>query len=181
MAILDFYQLVEARQSCRAYDSSREVEPDKINRIIEAARLAPSACNSQPWHLITVVDPERRSQVVHALTSIGMNRWAEQATAFIVIVQESPNFTARLGGWIKNKHFPLIDCGIVASHITFAATHEGLGSCVLGWFDEKQMRKILEIPRSKRVLMVISLGYATDEHRTHNRKPLSEISSSEKY
>lgn len=178
---MDFYQLVEARQSCRAYDSTREVEQDKLVRIIEAARLAPSACNSQPWHLITVTDANRRSEVAHALTSIGMNKWAEQATAFIVIVQESPNFTARLGGWIKNKHFPLIDCGIVSSHITLAATQEGLGSCILGWFDEKHMRKILNIPRSKRVLMVVSLGYAKDEHRQHQRKSLEEMSSSEKY
>lgn len=181
MSFADFYQLVEARQSCRAYDSSREVEPDKLARIIEAARLAPSACNSQPWHLITVTDANRRKEVAQALTSIGMNKWADQATAFVVIVQESPNFTARLGGWIKNKHFPLIDCGIVSSHITLAATQEGLGSCILGWFDEKRMRQILEIPRSKRVLMVVSLGYATDEHRQHQRKPINEMSSSEKY
>lgn len=177
----DFYQLVEARQSCRSYDSAREIESEKLARIVEAARLAPSACNSQPWHLISVVDKDHRTQVAQALTSIGMNKWAEQATAFIVIVQESPNFTARLGGWIKNKHFPLIDCGIVSSFITLAATQEGLGSCILGWFDEKQMRKILKIPRSKRVLMVVSLGYATDEHRTHQRKSLGEMSSSEKY
>jgi nitroreductase len=110
-----------------------------------------------------------------------MNKWAEQAAAFIVIVQESPNFTARLGGWIKNKHFPLIDCGIVSSHITLAATQEGLGSCILGWFDEKRMRKILNIPRSKRVLLVVSLGYTKDEHREHQRKLLEDMSSSEMY
>lgn len=178
---MDLYQLIEARQSCRAYDSTREVEQEKLVRIIEAARLAPSACNSQPWHLITVTDANRRKEVAHALTSIGMNKWAEQAAAFIVIVQESPNFTARLGGWIKNKHFPLIDCGIVSSHITLAATQEGLGSCILGWFDEKRMCKILQIPRSKRVLMVVSLGYATDTHRQHQRKSLNEMSSSERY
>ena len=178
---MDFYQLVEARQSCRAYDSTREVEMEKLTRIIEAARLAPSACNSQPWHLITVTDVNRRQEVAQALTSIGMNKWVDQATAFVVIVQESPNFTARLGGWIKNKHFPLIDCGIVSSHITLAATQEGLGSCILGWFDEKRMRQILEIPRSKRVLMVISLGYATDPHSKHQSKPLDEMSSNEKY
>ncbi len=181
MSFVDFYQLVEARQSCRAYDSTRDVEPEKLARIVEAARLAPSACNSQPWHLITVTDANLRAEVADALTSMGMNRWADQATAFIVIVQESPNFTARLGGWIKNKHFPLIDCGIVSSHITLAATQEGLGSCILGWFDEKHIRQILGIPRSKRVLMVISLGYATDAHRQHQRRPLSEMSSNEKY
>lgn len=178
---MDFYQLVEERQSCRSYDSTREIPQEKLNRIIEAARLAPSACNSQPWRFITITNRTNRDKVADALTSMGMNKWASQATAFIVIVQESPNFTARLGGWIKNKHFPLIDCGIAASHITLAATAEGLGSCILGWFDEKQLRNILQIPRSKRILMVISLGYPIDEHRQHIRKPLSDISSSERY
>ena len=178
---MDFYNLVEERQSCRAYDSSREVSQESLNRILEVARLAPSACNSQPWHLITITHPDNRMKVAEALTSMGMNKWASQATAFIVIVQESPNFTARLVGLIKNKHFPLIDCGIVASHITLAATAEGLGSCILGWFGEKQLRNILQIPRSKRILMVVSLGYPLDEHRQHIRKPLSDICSPEKY
>ena len=126
----DFYALVEKRQSCRDYDATREVEEAKIQRILEAGRLAPSACNSQPWHLIAVTQPQLLNEMADALASMGMNRWASQARAFIVIVQEQPNFTARLGGWIKNKHFPLIDCGIVASHITLAATQEGLGGSI---------------------------------------------------
>lgn len=178
---MKFTELAESRQSCREYDSSREIEADKLQRIIETARLAPSACNSQPWHLITVTDPERRKEVADALTSMGMNKWVSQAAAFIVIVQESPNFTARLGGWVKNKHFPLIDCGIVASYITLAATDEGLGSCILGWFGEKKLRRALNIPRSKRILMAVSLGYAADNHREHIRKPLDEIHSNETY
>lgn len=178
---MGFLDLAEARQSCRAYDSRREVEPDKLQRIVEAARLAPSACNSQPWHIISVIDVDRRKEVAEALSSMGMNRWAADATAFMVIVQESPNFTARLGGWVKNKHFPLIDCGILASFITLAATDEGLGSCILGWFGEKKLRKTLNIPRSKRILMAVSLGYAADNHREHIRKPLGEIHSNETY
>ncbi len=176
-----FSELAEARQSCRAYDSTRAIEPDKLQRITEAARLAPSACNSQPWHIITVTDTNNRKDVAEALTSMGMNRWAANATAFMVIVQESPNFTARLGGWIKNKHFPLIDCGILASFITLAATDEGLGSCILGWFGEKKLRKALNVPRSKRILMVISLGYATDAHREHIRHDIGKIHSRETY
>lgn len=178
---MDFLELVELRQSCRSYDLTREVEPEKINYILECARLAPSACNSQPWHLIVVTDKDKRIAVAQALTSLGMNAWASQATAFIVIVQEAPNFTARLGGWIKNKHFPLIDCGIVNEHITLAATQQGLGSCILGWFDEKQLKKILSIPRNKRVLTVVSLGYGTDTHREHIRHSLDKISSENKY
>lgn len=177
----DFYNLVEQRQSCRKYDYTKEVEPDKLQRILSAARLAPSACNSQPWHLIAVADKEHRTAVAGALASMGMNKWASQATAFIVIVQESPNFTARLGGWVKNKHFPLIDCGIVASYICLAATSEGLGSCILGWFGERQLRKLLDIPRSKRVLMVVALGYSLDAQREHIRNKIEEMSSFERY
>lgn len=177
----DFYALVEKRQSCRDYDATREVEEAKIQRILEAGRLAPSACNSQPWHLIAVTQPQLLKEMADALASMGMNRWASQARAFIVIVQEQPNFTARLGGWIKNKHFPLIDCGIVVSHITLAATQEGLGSCILGWFDEKRVKRMLAIPRSRRVLMVVSLGYSNEEHRTHNRRDIESIASFNRY
>lgn len=178
---MEFLELVELRQSCRSYDSSKEIEPEKIDYILQCARLAPSACNSQPWHLIVITDKNKSKEVANSLTSLGMNTWVSQATAFIVVVQESPNFTARLGGWIKNKHFPLIDCGIVNEHITLAATQQGLGSCILGWFNEKQLKKTLSIPRNKRVLTVISLGYATDIHRQHIRKSIEDISSTNKY
>ena len=140
------YDLIAARQSDRGYDVSRKVEHEKIDRIIEAGRLAPSACNSQPWHFVVVDEPDKCHEVADSLASMGMNKFAYEAPCFIVVVQESPNFTARLGGWIKNKHFPLIDCGIATSNITLAATEEGLGSCILGWFDEKRLKKTLGIP-----------------------------------
>lgn len=111
----DFYKLVDERQSDRGYDTERSVPREAVMRIVDAARRAPSACNSQPWHFIVVDKPELCAEVADALTSIGMNKFASQAPCFIVLVQEAPNFTARLGGWIKNKHFPLIDCGIAAS------------------------------------------------------------------
>ena len=137
---MDIYDLIEKRQSDRAYDSSRTVEPEKIERIVSAVRLAPSACNSQPWHLIVVDDPEKVKVVAKAMNSMGLNKFATEAPCHILIVQESPNFTARIGGWIKNKHYPLIDCGIAASYLTLAATQEGLGSCIMGWFDEKKLQ-----------------------------------------
>ena len=177
----EIYDLIEQRQSDRAYDSDRPVERGKIERIIGAARLAPSACNSQPWHFVVVDDPAKCREVADALASMGMNKFAAQAPCFIVIVQESPNFTARLGGWIKNKHFPLIDCGIAASYITLAATAEGLGSCIMGWFDEKRLKRRLGIPPGKRVLLVVALGYSTQPHRDKSRRPINEISSFNQY
>ena len=162
----NIYELINRRQSDRAYDPSRPVEREKAERIVEAARLAPSACNSQPWHFIVVDEPEKCRETAAALASMGMNKFAE-----------SPNFTARLGGWIKNKHFPLIDCGIAASYITLAATAEGLGSCIMGWFDEKRLKRLLGIPSSKRVLLVVALGYSVQQHREKSRRPLGEVAS----
>lgn len=178
---MDIYSLIENRQSDRKYDSNRKVEAEKIQRIVEAARLAPSACNSQPWRMIVVDDSEKCREVTDAVVSLGMNGFAVDVPVHIVIVEEAPNFTARLGGWVKNKHFPNIDCGILASHITLAATAEGLGSCILGWFDQKKMRKALSIPSSKRVILDIVIGYSTDNHRNKARKPIEKVISHNKY
>ena len=178
---MDIYDLIEKRQSDRAYDSSRTVEPEKIERIVSAVRLAPSACNSQPWHLIVVDDPEKVKVVAEAMNSMGLNKFATEAPCHILIVQESPNFTATIGRWIKTKHYPLIACGIAASYLTLAATQEGLGSCIMGWFDEKKLQKLLGIPSSKRILLDVAIGYSTQQHREKIRKDLNDIVSHNKY
>ena len=177
----DFYKLVDERQSDRGYDTERDVPREVVMRIVDAARRAPSACNSQPWHFIVVDKPELRAEVAEALISIGMNKFASQAPCFIVLVQEAPNFTARLGGWIKNKHFPLIDCGIAASYLTLAAADEGLGSCRMGGFDEKRLKRLLGVPRSRRVLLVVSLGYSTQPLRQKQRRALEAVMGDNKY
>lgn len=177
----DFYKLVDERQSDRGYDTERSVPREAVMRIVDAARRAPSACNSQPWHFIVVDKLELCAEVADALTSIGMNKFASQAPCFIVLVQEAPNFTARLGGWIKNKHFPLIDCGIAASYLTLAAADEGLGSCMMGWFDEKRLERLLGVPRSRRVLLVVSLGYSTQPLRQKQRRALDAVMGDNKY
>ena len=136
----DFLQLVNARQSDRAYDKSRLVEADKLECILEAGRLAPSACNAQPWRFVVVTDPSLAEKVGKAAAGLGMNKFAKDAPVHILVVEESANITSRLGGKLKGKHFPLIDIGIVAAHIVLAAESEGLGSCILGWFDEKEIK-----------------------------------------
>ena len=177
----DFLKLVEMRQSDRDYDRSRKVPEDAIRRIVDAGRLAPSACNSQPWHFVVVTRNDLLEQMSPILNQMNMNKFASSAPCFIVMVQEAPNFTARLGGWIKNRHFPLIDGGIAAAHITLAATAEGLGSCIMGWFDEKRLKKLLSIPSSKSVHLVISLGYSKQDHRQKQRHSIDEVMSFEKY
>ena len=177
-----FLELVQKRQSDRAY-LDKPVENDKIERILEAARLAPSACNSQPWKFIVVTDPEKRILVADATASklLSMNHFTKQAPVQLVVLEESGNFTSSVGGWVTDKHYPHIDLGIVAAHITLAATDEGLGSCIIGWCDEKKVRKALDIPKNKRVMMVILLGYSAQPLREKKRKKKEEIVSYDKY
>ncbi|MDR0421503.1 MAG: nitroreductase family protein [Proteiniphilum sp.] len=173
---MNFLELVSTRQSDRAFDATRPVEKEKTDRIIEAARLAPSACNAQPWHLIVVDDPDLKDKVAAATTarSPGINRFTRQAPLHIILVEEKVNITSGLGGWMKRKDYAQMDLGILAAHIILAARAEGLGSCILGWFDEPRMRQILSIPPTKRVWLDIAIGYSTQPLRPKKRKPLAE-------
>lgn len=177
-----FLELVQSRQSDRTY-LDKPVEKEKIDRILEAARLAPSACNSQPWKFIVVTDPEKRMLVADATASkiLSMNHFTKQAPVQLVVIEESGNFTSSVGGWAKDKYYPHIDLGIAAAHITLAATDEGLGSCIIGWCDEKKVRKALDIPKNKRVMLVILLGYTNQPFRDKKRKTKEEIISYDKY
>lgn len=177
-----FLELAKTRQSDRAY-LDKPVEPEKINRILEAARLAPSACNAQPWKFVIVTDSEKRMQIADATASkvLSMNHFTKQAPVQLVLVEENANFTSTVGGWATNKHYPHLDLGIVASHICLAATDEGLGSCMIGWCDEKKVRKALDIPKNKRVMLVILLGYSAQPLREKKRKSADEIIKWEKY
>ena len=177
-----FLELVQHRQSDRAY-LDKPVETEKIERILEAARLAPSACNSQPWKFIVVTDPEKRLLVADATASklLSMNHFTKQAPVQLVVIEESGNFTSSVGGWVADKHYPHIDLGIVAAHITLAAADEGLGSCIIGWCDGKKVQKALDIPKNKRVMLVILLGYSAQPLREKKRKTKEEIVKYNKY
>jgi nitroreductase len=178
----EMLELIRIRQSDRSY-SDRAVEKDKLERIIEAGRMAPSACNAQPWKFIVVDDPELLSQLAVAASAklLGMNSFVGQAPLQIVVVREKANMSSRIGATVKNKDYSLIDIGIASENICLQSTAEGLGSCMIGWFDEKMVRKILHIPASKRVELIITIGYPAKEHRDKKRKPPEEIYSTNKY
>lgn len=209
---MDFLELASRRQSTRKYDINRPVEPEKIERIIEAARLAPSACNAQPWHFVVVneaelideaidaisnpaegetqpvhfviVDePELKNKVADAASArlLRMNHFTKQAPIHILLVEEKVNLSSGIGGVIKDKHFAYVDIGIAASHICLAAEAEGLGSCILGWFNESKIKKLLNIPDSKRVILDILIGYPAQELRPKKRKSTDEIVSYNTY
>jgi len=174
--------LIVSRQSDRKY-TDRPVEDTKLDRIIEAGRMAPSACNSQPWKFIVVTEPGLLAKIADAASAkiLGMNAFVGQAPALIVIVRENANFSSKIGGTIKQKDYSHIDIGIAAENICLQAEAEGLGSCMIGWFDESMVRKILGIPPSKRVEIIITLGYPAGEKRTKKRKPREITVSYNKY
>jgi nitroreductase len=178
----DILDLIKSRQSDRKY-SEKPVEKDKLDRILEAGRMAPSACNAQPWKFIVVDKPELLGKLAEAASAklLGMNMFVSQAPLMIVIVRESPNFTSKIGATIKNKDYSLIDIGIASENICLQAKAEGIGSCMLGWFDEKMVKNILEIPRSKRVELIITLGYSLSDKREKRRKPAEETVAYNKY
>ena len=181
---MDFLDLVRDRQSVRNYNPDRTVEREKLDRCIEAVRLAPSACNAQPWKLVIVDDPGIKKKIAQAASSkwIGFNRFTDHAPVFVVIVREDPNFTSKLGTVLKDKPYTIMDVGIAAAHFCLQAASEGLGTCMMGWFDETEVKKILGIPLKKRAELVISLGYpAREVTRQKIRKKKDEICSFNKY
>jgi len=181
---MQFSELVNQRQSVRRY-SDKTVEQDKIEIILKSAQMAPSACNSQPWHFIVCNDEIIRNKVAKATFSdlLNFNKFALQAPVIIVIVLEKPKNITKIGAAIKNREFPLYDIGIVAEHICLQATELGLGTCMLGWFNEKEIMNILSIPSHKRIGLVITLGYPKENYplRKKIRKKINEITSYNSY
>ena len=178
----EILSLIISRQSDRKY-SDRQVEEEKLGRIMEAGRMAPSACNAQPWKFIVVTESGLIAKIAEAASAklIGMNVFVGQAKAIIVVVREKPNLSSKVGATIKNKDYSLIDLGIATENICIQAKAEGIGSCIIGWFDEGEIRKLLSIPKSKRVELLITLGYSLSEQREKRRKPTDEVVSYNKY
>ncbi|MBR0535433.1 MAG: nitroreductase family protein [Clostridia bacterium] len=171
---MNFSEIALSRQSCRHYDEKRPVEEDKLQAILEAARLSPSACNGQPYH-ITVCKGEKAKAVAEHTKGMGLNKFSTQAPIVLVISEESYVSSAAAGAKIKGNDYRSIDIGILAAYITAEATAQGLSTCILGWLDDKKIRKECEI--SKPVRLVITLGYAHPEDKLRNkkRKELSDL------
>jgi nitroreductase len=179
----NFLDIVRTRQSTRAYDN-RAVEAEKVDRCIEAARMAPSACNAQPWKFIVVNDPDLKNAIADATRDriLPLNHFTKQAPVHVVIVREKANLTSSIGQVVKDREYPLMDIGGAAVHFCLQAVEEGLGTCIIGWFNEKKVRKLLSVPRNKRIELIITLGYpATEEIRPKNRKPKEEVVAYNRY
>ena len=174
---MKFLDLARSRQSVRRY-LDRPVDRAVIDRCLEAARLAPSACNSQPWSFLVVDDPAVVRAVSDAAFSgiYRMNRWAATAPVLIVVITGKSKYYTTLGGQVRDTRYNLIDVGIAGEHIALQAAEEGLGTCWMGWFNEKAVKRLLGLPRRTKTDIIISLGYPADERvREKQREPLDAI------
>ncbi len=174
---MNFMEIAEARQSCRAYDETKEVEQEKLEAILEAARIAPSACNGQPYK-ITVCKGEPAKEVALATRGMGgMNKFAVQAPVMLVISEMPYVKSAALGAKVKKNDYRSIDIGIVTAYITAEAAAQGLSTCILGWLDDSKIRQLCDLEYPAR--LVITLGYAkeSDPLRKKVRKDLTELVS----
>jgi nitroreductase len=174
---MHFKELIVLRESCRRYDP-RPVERENIEQIMEACRLAPSACNSQPWSFVIVDDPELKKLVAATTTGkvLQFNRFCFDAPVLVALVAEPPSWLSKIGSSIKDKDFYLMDIGIVAEHFCLQAAELGLGTCMIGWFDEKKAKQLMNIPANKRIPLLISLGYpAHNKNRQKIRKSMDKV------
>jgi len=175
---MGFQELIKQRQSVRKY-SEKKVEREKIEKLINAIHLAPSACNSQPWKLIIVDEPELKNKVAKATfnKAISFNKFAEQAPVIAVLVIEKAKPIAQIGGLIKNQEYPEYDIGIGAAHFCLQAAELELGTCMIGWFNEKKIQELLNIPKKRKIGLVITLGYPSEDNKLRKkiRKPVDEI------
>ncbi|MBQ8359814.1 MAG: nitroreductase family protein [Oscillospiraceae bacterium] len=173
---MNFTEIAASRQSCRSYDPSRAVEEEKLTAILQSARLAPSACNGQPYH-ISVCRGETAKAVAKATQGMGMNKFASDAPVLLVISEMPYVKSAALGAKVKGNDYRSIDIGIVAAYITAEACAQNLGSCILGWLDDAKIRELCHLDGAVR--LVIAIGYAKegDKLREKKRKPLEELVS----
>lgn len=169
---MDFLEIAKQRQSCRSYEEGREVEREKLDAILEAVRLAPSACNGQPYH-VTVCTGDTARQVAKACMGMGMNKFAAQAPVLVVLSEMPYVKSAALGAKVKGNDYRSLDIGIAVAYMTAEATAQGLDTCILGWLDDGEIRRIcgLEHP----VRLVVTLGYGKDALRSKKRKDLADL------
>lgn len=170
-------ELFLKRQSCRNFDGEKQVEIEKLQRVMENTILAPSACNSQPYSFVVVTDKSLAQQVGKQTQELGLNKHSKKVNCFIVVCEENGGLLSRTAGRVKDQQFAQIDIGLAVSHLILSCEEEGLSTCILGWFNENKVKELLEIEKSKRVRLIIAVGYASSEDkiRPKKRKKIEDI------
>lgn len=179
---MTFDEIILNRRSVRDYDD-RPVPAPHVTALIEAARWAPSACNSQTWRFIAVTGKDRIQRICgEGMRPIINNKWMRQAPLVIVACSKLDVLANRIGSGISGIEYYAIDLGIAVEHLVLKATELGLGTCWVGWFNEPKLKEILHIPPQVRAMAIISVGYAKDAPpKKRARRKLGEILYAEEW
>ncbi len=172
-----FQKILRGRRSIRRYLPA-PVEREKLLACLEAARIAPSAHNVQPWRFIVVDDPELKDRLAAAAFSgiYSGSKFAARAPVILVLLARPGGTVVRIGAKLQGVSFNLIDMGIAGEHVVLQAEELGLATCWMGWFDYRKVRKVLRIPRKFKVVAMMPLGYAEKRPtREPPRKTLEEV------
>lgn len=173
------FNIIKERFSVRSYED-RPIEDEKLSMILEAARLAPSASNSQPWHFYIVKDKEKIKALSEKMplgTNLVINSFIAQAPIVIVATAGPINLLQKIVAFIINKRWYYIDVAIALEHMVLTAWELGIGSCWIGWFDEKKVKKLLDIPKNEEIIDLLTLGYPKEKRLPFpkHRKGIEEI------
>jgi len=172
-----FRELVQGRKSIRRFNS-QSLERERVNLCLDAARLAPSAENAQPWRFLVIDDPQvKQDFAAQAFSGIyRVSVFAESAPVLILILARLNLVTHRVGRQIQDIHYHYIDIGIAGQHIVLQAEELGIGTCWLGWFSIRKSRKYFKIPAKYKIMSMLAMGYYEKKpSRERKRKTLEEI------
>jgi nitroreductase len=171
---MELMDLIRARRSVRRY-ADRPVERALIEQCLEAARLAPSAENAQPWRFVVVDDPHARERLARAAFSgiYRPTRFAAKAPVIVAVLAKPDILANRLGRAIQGTKYYLIDCGIACQQFVLQATELGLGVCYIGWYSKRGVRTALQVPRSHDIVVLLAVGYPEGQPEKH--KPRKEL------
>lgn len=172
---MDFLELAAKRQTCRSF-ADKPVEHEKLEKIVEAGRLAPSACNSQPWSFWVAENPEAVEAVAAAAQQLGANAYVAGARAFVVVAEEFALLKPVLRSIVQSQYFAQWDLGQATAYLCLEAETQGLGTCQISIFDREKIAAALGMPPEQQIASLIAVGYPADGAvRAKDRKPLADV------
>ena len=179
---MDFLEMMKQRRSCRSFDPAKSVSREDLLKIVEAGRLSPSGCNSQPWKFIVVDSPEAKEKLCDAIVvGNGMTGapWRHQVPAFIIFVEQPAKvMPSVIEHYHDSQRFAPGDIGAACMNMCHEAFSLGLGTCIIGMNDQAKLEEYFGIPHGCEARLVLAVGYPVDAAPVDKiRKPFDEICS----
>ena len=173
---MELEHVIRTRRSVRKYQH-KPVEREKINACLEAARLAPSACNSQPWEFIVIDDPQVKADFCKEAFSgpYALSKWVANAPVLVAAVSDKGTVVSRLGSFLRKTEFYLVDHGIACEHFILRAWDQGLGTCWIGWLNSDKASRFFNLPGGKKIEHLIALGYPAETPAARPRQTFEEM------